>query len=180
MAINGKSVLAVIPARGGSKRVPMKNLKPYRGKPLLLWTIWAAQESVYIDQLAVSTDNEEIYSIASQFVLTLQRPLELATDTASSEDVLRDVMKSYRLDWIVLLQPTSPLRTGEDIDLCIERAQMGDGCISVDRGGRTNGAVYVAKSEWLAEHDFSHQGLMKYVMPDERGLDINTEEDFAA
>ena len=164
--INGQTVFAVIPARKGSKRCPNKNFRDFRGKPLFRWSMEAAQGSKYIDSMMLSTD--------------INRPAELCTDDASSEDVLRFHLAQSPHDWVVLLQPTSPLRTTEDIDRCIERAQMGHGCISVDRGGRTNGAVYVATSEWLSRHDFSHQGLMKYVMPDVRSLDINTEEDFAA
>lgn len=177
--IQGKTVLAVIPARGGSKRVPRKNLKPFRGKPLLLWSVEAAKKSKYIDRLLVSTEDEEIFQLARMFVEVALRPVELATDEASSEDVLRHVLESRPHDWAVLIQPTSPLVTAEDIDGTIERAQMGHGCLSVERGtGRTNGAVYVATSEWLSKHDFRHMGLMKYVMPDERSLDINEEADF--
>ena len=83
-------------------------------------------------------------------------------------------------DWIVLLQPTSPFRTTEDIDACIERAQMGEACISVGMDGKTNGAVYVCSAEYLAAHDFTYGATMKYIMPEGRCLDINTEDDFAA
>lgn len=122
-------------------------------------------ESKYIDNIKLSLDED--------------RTPELCTDTATSEDVLRYHLAQRSHDWVVLLQPTSPLRTVEDIDACIERAQLGDGCISINRStGHQNGAVYVAKAEWLAKHDFTHQGLMKYPMDDERSLDIDTEEDF--
>ena len=177
--INGKAVLAVIPARGGSKRVPRKNLREFRGKPLLQWAWQEARKSRYIDMLVVSTDDAEIKEIASGYgAHVIDRPSELSTDTASSEDCLRHALTVFSLDWIVLLQPTSPLRVVADVDACIERAQMGNGCISVNSRGDTNGAVYVATAEWLAEHDFNHLGLMKYRMPDERSLDIDTEADF--
>ncbi|MDZ4346080.1 MAG: acylneuraminate cytidylyltransferase family protein [Candidatus Binatia bacterium] len=179
--INGKTVLAVIPARGGSKRVPGKNLREYRGKSLLLLVYESMRGSKYIDALVVSTDDDEIRRATEQIgtVIVRNRPAELATDEASSEDVLRDVLALFPAYWVVLLQPTSPLRTAEDIDACIERAQMGDGCISYSNGTwRPNGAVYVAKAEWIAKHDFSHAGLMKYIMPEERSLDINEPEDF--
>lgn len=133
--------------------------------------------------MCVSTEDIEI----AQFVQSIgfsthKRDLVLAQDNSSSEDVIRDVLNAD-LDelpwgWVVLLQPTSPLRTAEDIDACIERAQMGDACISVGSDGRANGAVYVARAEWIAQHDFTHQFTMKYRMPDERGLDINEEKDF--
>lgn len=181
MAINGQTVLAVIPARGGSKRVPRKNIKEFRGKRLICWTIQEAEKSKYIDRCIVSTEDTEIAHYALAFggsVLT--RPQELAEDNSSSEDVLRHVNERYKHDWLVLLQPTSPLRAAEDIDACIERAQMGNGCISVGPEGYPNGAVYVATSEWIAQHDFNHLGLMKYRMPAERSLDIDEEKDFAA
>src|SRR3990167_3436739 len=163
MAINGKTVLAVIPARSGSKRCPGKNFLPYRGKPLWMWSVFAATESAYIDLKIVSTDAD--------------RPPELCTDEATCEDVLRYHLAQHPADWVVLLQPTSPNRTSEDIDACIERAQLGHGCISTFHG-KTNGAVYVATKEWLAEHDFSHMGLCKYEMQEERSLDIDEPEDF--
>ncbi len=179
MAINGQTVLAIIPARGGSRRVPRKNGRVYRGRMLFSWTIDAALKSKYLDKTLFSSDEPEWLSIASIRCDCIVRPAELATDTASSEDVIRHALSLHPADWVVLLQPTSPLRTAEDIDACIERAQMGDGCISVNRAtGRTNGAVYVARSEWLAKHDFSHLVLMKCVMPEERSLDIDNEEDF--
>ena len=165
MAPDGKTVLAVIPARSGSKRCPGKNFKLYRGKSLIGWALDAAKASRYIDTVKLSLDAD--------------RPPELCTDDASCEDVLRHHQAQTPHDWIVLLQPTSPLRTVEDIDACIERAQLGHGCISTFHG-KTNGAVYVATAEWLSKHDFSQAGLMKYEMPEERSLDINEESDFAA
>jgi len=161
--IAGKTVLAVIPARSGSKRCPGKNFRQYRGKTLIGWAIEAAKASRYIDTVKLSLDAD--------------RPPELCTDEATCEDVLRHHHKGE--DWLVLLQPTSPLRTVEDIDACIERAQLGHGCISTYMG-KTNGAVYVATAEWLSKHDFSHAGLMKYEMEESHSLDINFPEDFDA
>ncbi len=175
--INGKTVLAVIPARGGSKRVPMKNGKVFRGRMLFGWTIVAALTSKYIDQTYFSSDVPEWIGIASIGCDCIIRPPELATDDATCEDVLRHALSLHPADWIVLLQPTSPLRTTEDIDACIERAQLGHGCFSTFHG-KTNGAVYVATAEWLANHDFSHMGLLKYEMEESHSLDINEEKDF--
>lgn len=163
--INGQTVMAIIPARSGSKRLPGKNFRDFHGKPLYAWAV--EHGSKYIDFTMLSFDND--------------RPPELCTDTASCEDVMRHHAAQHPHDWYVLLQPTSPLRTTEDIDACIERAQMSMGCISVAFSTRqTNGAVYVCSAEYLAKHDFSYGGLMKYVMPDDRSLDINTEEDWNA
>lgn len=162
--INGSTVLAVIPARSGSKRCPNKNFLPFRGKTLYLWTLEAAQSSRYIDTVKLSLDKD--------------RPPELSTDEAKSEDVLRYHLKETPHDWIVLLQPTSPLRTTEDIDACIERAQLSHGCISVGLKGKTDGGVYVSTSGWIQDHDFTSIGLAKYYMDPSHGLDINEPSDF--
>lgn len=163
--INNCTVLAVIPARSGSRRCHGKNFRLYRGKSLIGWAVDAAKASRYIDTVKLSLDAD--------------RPQELCTDEATCEDVLRHHQAQTPHDWIVLLQPTSPQRTAEDIDACIERAQLGHGCISTYMG-KTNGAVYVATKEWLENHEFSHAGLCKYEMPEERSLDINEEIDFAS
>ena len=173
--INGATVLAMIPARGGSRRVPRKNLRHYRGQSLLDWAVAHAKGSKYIDHFVVSSEDPEILSCAVAH--GLERPAELATDDASCEDVMRHALSLFPAAWVVLLQPTSPLRTSEDIDACIERAQLGHGCISTLRG-KTNGAVYVATAEWIAEHEFSHMGLMKYEMDESHSLDVNVAEDF--
>lgn len=176
--IKGQVVLAVIPARGGSKRCPRKNIRDYKGKSLIAWALEAARDSKYIDEIIVSTEDDEIRRMACDLGAVVQvRPNELATDDASNEDVMRYVLQSHPADWIVLLQPTSPQRTSQHIDECLERAQMGHGCISYNRkGGMKNGAVYVATAEWLAKHDFSHAGLMRYVMEPEVSLDIDYQE----
>ncbi|HGF7228112.1 TPA: acylneuraminate cytidylyltransferase family protein, partial [Vibrio cholerae] len=118
--INGRRVLALIPARGGSKRLPRKNILPLAGKPLIAWSIEAAQNSQYIDEIFVSTDNEEIAKIASQFGVNIPelRPESLASDTAKTESVLFYTLDNFAKDTdiVVLLQPTSPLRTAEHID----------------------------------------------------------------
>lgn len=179
MAINGQSVLAVIPARGGSKRCPRKNVRPFMGKPLLVWSIEAAHQSKYIDCLIFSSDDEEMLKVASDYCSISKRPSELAADDSSNEDVLRYYLRQRPLDWVVLLQPTSPLRTAADIDACIERAQMGDGCITYNEETfQKSGAVYVARREWIEKHDFSHAGLMKLNMPASRSLDIDYPEQF--
>ncbi|MDO8706992.1 MAG: hypothetical protein Q7J84_18855 [Sulfuricaulis sp.] len=152
-----------MPARSGSKRCPGKNFKLYRGKSLVGWALEAAKASRYIDTVKLSLDAD--------------RPPELCTDDATCEDVLRYHAAQTPHDWLVLLQPTSPNRTAADIDACIERAQLGNGCISTFHG-KTNGAVYVATADWLAEHEFSHMGLLKYEMEESHSLDINEPEDF--
>ena len=177
--INDQTVLAVIPARGGSKRCPRKNIKPFRGIPLLLWSIEAAKQSRYIDMLVVSSDDKEILELAlGADCFINERPPELATDDATNEDVLRYCLKKQPADVIVLLQPTSPLRIADDIDLCIERAMLGEACVSYRRDKTKNGAVYVARRQWIQVNDFSNNATMRYYMPDERSLDIDYPEQF--
>lgn len=117
-----KTYLAVIPARGGSKRLPHKNLLDLCGKPLIAWSIEAGLQSKYIDKVLVSSDNKKILDIATKFKTgIIKRPKRLASDTATTFDVLKhaiDNLESY--DYIVLLQPTSPLRNDRHIDEAIE------------------------------------------------------------
>ncbi|HZV84696.1 MAG TPA: acylneuraminate cytidylyltransferase family protein [Brevundimonas sp.] len=117
--IRGRSVLAVITARGGSKGLPRKNALPFRGEPLIVWTIRAAQASGHIDHLIVSTDDAEIAAVcrAQGCEVPFIRDATLASDTATSIDVVLDAADRVPgYDVVVLLQPTSPLRTAADID----------------------------------------------------------------
>lgn len=120
-----KKILAIIPARGGSKRLPRKNLLELSGKPLISYTIEAAKNSKYIDKVVVSTDNDEIAEISKQYgAEIIKRPKDIATDKAKSADAvlhtLKVLEKDYAPDIFVLLQPTSPLRTAQDIDKAIK------------------------------------------------------------
>jgi CMP-N,N'-diacetyllegionaminic acid synthase len=115
-------VLGIIPARGGSKGIPMKNLAALDGRPLLAWTIEDARESK-ITTLAVSTDSEKIAQLASTMgAEAIQRPPELSTDHSPSEDALIHVLDVLGPSWdvVVMLQATSPLRPPGDIDQAIE------------------------------------------------------------
>jgi N-acylneuraminate cytidylyltransferase len=113
------SLLAVIPARGGSKGIPRKNIKYLAGKPLIAWTIEAAKNSTCIDRIIVSTEDEEIASLARSYDADVPfvRPMELAADDAPGIDpVLHAIQQLPDYDWVLLLQPTSPLRTARHID----------------------------------------------------------------
>ena len=184
--IDGKRVVAFIPARGGSKRCPRKNERRFLGKPLILWAIEQAKESRYIDKIVFSSEDKDLLSLASVdgcLGEVFHRPATLAEDNILNEDVIRFHLVADNLphEIVVLLQPTSPLRLAEDIDACLEMMiERGtDGVISYDdRSFKKNGAVYVAKREWIEIHDFSHAGLSKYLMPEERSLDIDFEEQF--
>lgn len=116
-----KTFLAIIPARGGSKRLPRKNILDLNGKPLIAHTIEAGLHSKYIDKLVVSSDDAEILHISKNFCAEIiKRPEHLASDTASTFDVITHAIENLEhYDFIVLLQPTSPLRTSKHIDEAI-------------------------------------------------------------
>jgi CMP-N,N'-diacetyllegionaminic acid synthase len=110
-------VVGLIPARGGSKGIPRKNLAPVAGKPLLAWTIDAARAATELTRVVVSTNDEEIASAAG--VEVLRRPAELAADETPMLDVVRHAVAELSPDVVVLLQPTSPLRRAEHIDAAV-------------------------------------------------------------
>jgi CMP-N,N'-diacetyllegionaminic acid synthase len=118
----GKTYLAIIPARGGSKRLPRKNLLDLNGKPLVAWSIEAGLNSKYIDKVVVTSDDADILNIAKYYgVLSINRPIELSSDTATTFDAVEHAIENIKYyDYIVLLQPTSPLRTEWHIDKAIE------------------------------------------------------------
>lgn len=127
--INGKSILAIIPARGGSKGLPGKNIKPLNGKPLIYYTLDAAKSVASSENICVSTDSDEIIRVVREYGLDVpfKRPDYLATDTSGSYEVILHAIDFYEqsgkhYDRVVLLQPTSPFRTGthirEAISLC--------------------------------------------------------------
>ncbi|MFC4601579.1 cytidylyltransferase domain-containing protein [Cohnella hongkongensis] len=126
--IEGKRVLALIPARGGSKGLPGKNLMPLLGRPLVAWAIRAALDSRYVDRTVVSTDNEEIAACAERYgaAVPFRRPAELAGDDSTSADVVLHALhaleergESYEM--IALLEPTSPTTDGGDVDRGLEQ-----------------------------------------------------------
>ena len=118
----GKTYLGIIPARGRSKRLPRKNLLDLNGKPLVAWSIEAGLNSKYIDKVVVTSDDADILNIAKYYgVLSINRPIELSSDTATTFDAVEHAIENIKYyDYIVLLQPTSPLRTEWHIDKAIE------------------------------------------------------------
>jgi CMP-N-acetylneuraminic acid synthetase len=122
--INGKKILALIPARAGSKGLPGKNIRTLCGKPLIVWTIDKANSSRYLDMVLVTTDSTEIAEIskAAGAHVPFLRPAELATDKASTYDAIHHALDFLKIheaqtfDYVVLLEPTSPLREDDDID----------------------------------------------------------------
>ena len=130
-------VLGVIPARGGSKGVPKKNIKDLKGKPLISYSIEEARRSKLMDRCIVSTDSEEIAKVSKEAGgdVPFIRPNEFATDMALSVDVIKHALNFLKeqgeeYDIVVLLQPTTPFRTAEDIDKAIEKIIKTD-CDSV-------------------------------------------------
>ena len=124
----GKKILAVIPAKGISRRLKGKNLKPLAGKPLFTWSIDAARKSACVDRVIVSTDDQEIADVAKRYKADVPflRPKRLNKEIVSAMDVAAFVLERLKregeeYDVIVLLQPTSPLRTAKDIDVTVKR-----------------------------------------------------------
>jgi len=127
--IDGRGVLAVVPARAGSKGLPGKNIRDLCGKPLIAWSIEAGLHSKYVDEVLLTTDSEAIAEIGRRHgaAVPFLRPAELANDTASSYSVVEHALTFYvtqlgrNFDYLVLLEPTSPLRERDDIDSMLEK-----------------------------------------------------------
>lgn len=211
--------MALIPARGGSKGLPGKNIRPLKGKPLIGWSIEAARASRYVSRIVVSSDDEEILAVArDQGAETpFRRPASLAGDATPGMDVVLHALDQLAgFEWVVLLQPTSPLRLSADIDAAIEQCLKTNApaCVSVCEAPASpwwmfevgaecrmrsflpaeqrpvrrqdlpdlyalNGAVYVAKTEWLrTSRSFLTEETVAYVMPPARSVDIDTLFDF--
>ena len=123
------SFIALIPARGGSKRFPKKNIYPFLGKPMILWTIDACWNSVYLDRdsVFVSTDDDEIAEVCSNYgAKVIKRPKKLASDATPLIAVLRDFARKYilttekRCNALICLQPNVPGRASDTLNRCVE------------------------------------------------------------
>ncbi len=153
--IDGRRVLAIVPARKGSKGLPLKNIRPLAGKPLLAWPIAAARASAYVDRVIISTDDQGFADIAVEHGADAPflRPAELASDTAPSIgfilhalEALAELGESY--DYVVLLEPTSPLTEGSDVDAALDQlvAADADAIVGVSRLEATHPAFAVRKT----------------------------------
>ncbi len=171
-----KRILALIPARGGSKRFPQKNIKTLGGRPLIDWTVKAALNSSHVSRVVVSTDCEGIRTAAEQSgaEVPFLRPQELSTDTSTTNSVIMhalEYMGPENFDYVVLLQPTSPLRTSADIDSAFHLLERKNAC----------GVVSVSMCEhsplWCSElpEDGSMEGFFK---PEVFGLRSQDLPDF--
>lgn len=187
-------ILGVIPARGGSKGIPRKNIHPVAGKPLLAWTVEAARSAKLLDRFVVSTEDEEIARAAKEHGADLlRRPAELSSDAASTLAVLQHALSQIPADTIVVLQPTSPVRDPGLIDRCIEQFRK-SGADSLATGficktqkyGETetrrqdvsgffsdDGNLYVIRAELLRGGDRYGKKIEQVVLDREQNLDID-------
>jgi N-acylneuraminate cytidylyltransferase/CMP-N,N'-diacetyllegionaminic acid synthase len=157
--INSKTVLAIIPARGGSKGLPKKNIKLMNGKPLIQWTIETALQTTEIDTVLVTTDCPEIKSVAlaAGAECPFLRPVELASDTATSFDAVKHSLDFYAemlardFDIIILLEPTSPLRESSDLSNMLikldQHFETHDGVVSLGEVSEHPSIIKIINSE---------------------------------
>lgn len=219
------TVRAFVPARGGSKGVPGKNIRPLQGKPLIAYTLEAAQKASRVDSIAVSTDSPEIAKVCEEYGVPVPRlrPEPLAGDTARVQDAIlweleQDPQPS---DYLLLLQPTTPFRTEQDVDEAIALAERWNAVsvvgftlevtrhpgymyrvqeenrqrpasvkplLDIPLGtprqdfppmAYRNGAIYLVRTDWFMEHhSFASPDVIPYFMPEERSMNIDTEDDF--
>jgi N-acylneuraminate cytidylyltransferase len=151
--ISHKQIVAFIPARGGSKGIPDKNIRELNGKPLVYWTAKAASECPYITKVYVATDSKRIASVVKNFNLpkcvAIDRDPQTATDTATTESAMIDFAGRVNFDYIVLIQATSPLTAGQDLSQGIEKyfADGADSLIS---------AILQTSFLWTNERKYIH------------------------
>ena len=215
-------IIAIIPARGGSKGVPKKNIRKVKGKPLIAYSIEAAKKSRFLGDFYVSTDDKEIAVVAEKYgAKIIPRPKEYAQDDTPDLPVFTHALawlekKGIKADALINLRPTAPLRTGEDIDNAIAILKKtnadsvrsfcevsehpywmfrveGDKAVAFDEKRPIskyprrqllpklyilNGAVDIMTAKNLKKGDLYGKDMRAYVMPREKSVDLDTEEDF--
>jgi CMP-N-acetylneuraminic acid synthetase len=198
-------ILGLIPARGGSKAIPRKNLRLLAGKPLIAWTIEAARASRRLDRVVVSTEDAEIAAVAQQCGAEVcHRPPRLARDDTPMLQVLQHALERMAAEVVVLLQPTSPIRDPDLIDRCVQRFLETDAdslatgfmCKYVEYGRDVelfgaelqrqdlpgffydDGSVYVIRGSLLARGDRYGQRIERMLTDREQNLDIDDEFDW--
>lgn len=192
-------ILGVIPARGGSKGIPRKNIKSIAGKPLIYWSINHAKASRLINRVIVSTEDEEIAQVALDAgAEVLKRPPKLATDTASTQAVLQHLVEEIPCETVVLLQATSPIRSQNLIDECIEEFKKeradslatGFYCTFVEYGKNEkrrqdiggffydDGNVYVINAGLVKRGERYGEKIVRKVLSREENVEIDDEFDF--
>ena len=204
-----KKILGIILARKGSRRLKNKNILNFFNKPLIYWTLKTALKSKFIDDIIVSTDSPRVKSISKNFknVIIHNRKKKLSQSKSKSEDAIIDIFKCYKFnhDYFILLQPTSPLRTVNDIDLSIKKIiyTSANNCISVQplaentdkiykirnnklkkiskrslKAFMINGAIYISKVKiFLKQNRFVDENTTTHIMKTTSSIDIDTIED---
>ncbi len=173
----GKRVFAMIPARGGSKRLKNKNIHLIAGKPSISYAINACKKSKYIDEVYVSTEDEKIAKIAKEYkAKVLERPKELAEDHVPTQDILKHFANTIpEFDFLILVQANSPQVKTENIDKGIELIENHNlwEVRSVDSKGLENAAFWITKKKTIFWNGLSvHLGVVK-----DNAIDIHTIED---
>jgi len=194
-------VLGITPARGGSKGLPRKNIRPLSGKPLLEWTIEAARAATLLDSYVVSTEDKQIAAAARQAgAEVLDRPAELATDEATTMAVLQHALELVPAKTVVLLQATSPIRRAGLIDECIKRFRSsgadslatGFTCKLAEYGSPASrvrrqeapgffvddGSVYVIRADLLRAGDRYGSRMERFETSRVENIDIDDAFDF--
>jgi CMP-N-acetylneuraminic acid synthetase len=188
-------VVAIIPARKGSKRLPAKNKRLFAGKPLICWSIDVALECDFIDEIIVSTDDLDILKMCLMYkhktnrIKLIKRPDELTQDDTPMWQVIDHVLDDYPHNiLVILLQPTSPLRTKFDISRAYKLFYDRDYNWSVasasyikgEKEIKLNGAIYIADLEHIRVYEsfIGASVVYIYLMPKESSIDIDTLEDF--
>lgn len=157
-------VLAIIPARGGSKSIARKNIKPIMGKPMVYYSIEACQKSKFITRFVVSTEDLEIKQICQSFgAEVIDRPIELAQDETKTAPVMLHAAgelekQGYKPDYVVLIQPTSPFRNAEFIDNAFNYMLSKPGCDSCFSGFD----MWYTHAKWRENHDGKLEALYDY------------------
>ncbi len=183
--INGKTVLAIVPARKDSKRVKLKNFRIFRGKPLYYWPLILSGKSKFIDRIVFTTDSASMYSKAKQKfnIVDYIRPKNLAKSDSLASDVILDVLKniSNKFDYFIYLQPTSPLRTIRDIDNSLKMIEVkkGNTLVSVtENSKKPNGMIYISKTDFfLKKKSFYNKKILFFKTPLRRSIDVDNLKD---
>lgn len=171
-------MLAIIPARGGSKRFPGKNLAMFHDEPLVVHAVKQALACKYVDSVVVSSDSDAILTLVKPPAIALRRPPELSTDDARTEDAIKHALASHQCDLFVVLQATSPTRSIEDIERTIRAASTYSSAHTTTNHPHPNGAVYArTTTQWLLHTPPLSPSMIHIPMPAERSHDINTPED---
>lgn len=192
-------ILGVIPARGGSKGIPRKNIKMIAGKPLIQWTIEFAKSSKLMNRFIVSTEDTEIAEVSRKCgAEVIDRPLALATDEATTLSVLQHVLSKIEAEAVVILQPTSPVRDKGIIDMCIRKFEdkkvdslaTGFICKFMEYGTYTqrrqdlkgffydDGNVYVIKSDLIKDGKLVGKKVERVETTREQNVEIDDDFDF--